>query len=724
MAARKRIRIGKFPGLYSSLTDDESGKRMEILLAGNTGYLTEEWIEQTFPGAHVLICGDTQFKYHKGKVSILRLQEQRVEEIDLKQYELDRIVYFSHFLTVGKENGGEIEALNHLLEYCIGRRIQFLYIMNENREEHNPILINMAGDICGYYQEKEGISLKIVNAPCLYSAKYCKDWLNHIFQSLEMGKIPEFPKQSEDMAVFLYLDDLGELIFRIFDNWDKDDRVLEIPDVFHIDWGELKTEILKLFPDLKLNNLEKFKKTVNTMPDSSNVDIKEDLTKNTIREKYGWFPKISILEDLNDQYLDFLAGKKKQEDWRRQILNRIAEQTTLIKWIEIILFFGISEIIHRILGNSVQFRYIDVRLLYVVIIGTIYGLNEGVAAAFLAVCALTLSYIREGINGLTLFYEPSNWLPYILYFVVGAVCGYVQIKNRKDIAFANEENALLKEKFLFVRALYQDTTEEKLELKRQLLGRKDSFGKIFNITRKLDSVRPQEIFIQTVRVLEEILENHSIQIYSFGKNPYFARLEAASKEISETTPRSLRVEDYKDAVDAVENDGIWVNRELKSEYPVYMAGIRKDERLVLLICIYHASYEQMNLYYENLVKILCGLVETALLRALAYQAVLYQERHVGGMIFLKEPYFLEKLKLYHSMFEEQIAEYTLLKLDRKQMTAEEASDVLETKIREIDTAGMNEDGEIYLILHQTSPENAGIVIKRLEESGFSCQIVT
>ena len=77
-----------------SLTDDESGRKMEILLAGNTGYLTGEWIEQTFLGTHVLICGDTQFKYHKGKVPILRLQEHRAEEIDLKQYELDRIVYF------------------------------------------------------------------------------------------------------------------------------------------------------------------------------------------------------------------------------------------------------------------------------------------------------------------------------------------------------------------------------------------------------------------------------------------------------------------------------------------------------------------------------------------------------------------------------------------------------------------------------------------------------
>ena len=50
-----------------------------------------------FSGTHVLICGDTQFKYHKGKVPILRLQEHRAEEIDLKQYELIVLYIFPVF---------------------------------------------------------------------------------------------------------------------------------------------------------------------------------------------------------------------------------------------------------------------------------------------------------------------------------------------------------------------------------------------------------------------------------------------------------------------------------------------------------------------------------------------------------------------------------------------------------------------------------------------------
>ena len=102
---------------------------------------------------------------------------------------------------------------------------------------------------------------------------------------------------------------------------------------------------------------------------------KENLEKNTIRKKYGWFPKISILEDLKDQYQDFLDRRQKRENWYRLILSRITGHAAVIKWGEILLFFGFSEILHRVLGNSVQFRYIDVRLLYVVIIATVYKGN-------------------------------------------------------------------------------------------------------------------------------------------------------------------------------------------------------------------------------------------------------------------------------------------------------------------------------------------------------------
>ena len=695
---------------------------MEVLLAGNTGYLTESFIMETFPQAHVLICGDMTFEKRKN-THILKLQEERADEAELEQYDLDRIVYFSGFLSREGEVQPEVESLCSLLEYARKRQVQFLYITGmkeqQNGNKKRDALMKAAEDICYHYQDAvEGVTVKILRSPYLYSSEYQKDWLYQIFQRMETGKTLRIQRDGEDFACFLYLDDLGELIFRIFDMWDADTQVLEIPDVFHTSWGEFEKALEKLSPGQRKMDRS----------DEREVDPatqkKWKLEKNPIREKYGWFPKISILEDLEDQYRLFQKTRRRAQSRWQWLRKKISDHPRIWKWMEIFLFFVFSEELHRILGNSSQFRYIDARLLFVVIVGTVYGLNEGVVAAFLAVCGLTLSYIREGANGLTLFYEPSNWLPYILYFIMGAVCGYIQMKNRKDIAFVKEENGLLKDKFLFIRALYQDTTEEKTELKRQLLGRKDSFGKIFDITRKLDSERPQEIFMQTVRVLEEVLENHSIQIYSFGKNPYFARLEAASKEIAKSTPHSLRLEDYQDAISVIEKNQMWVNRELRKDYPMYMTGVHREGRLVLVVCVKNASYDQMSLYYQNLVRILSGLVETALLRALNYQEILYAKQHEGSTIFMKEPYFMKKLELYHSMAEEQMTEYTLLKLDPKQMTLEEASDILASRIRESDTAGLNVDHDMYLILHQTPKENAGIVIQRLEACGFGCQIIS
>lgn len=46
-----------------------------------------------------------------------------------------------------------------------------------------------------------------------------------------------------------------------------------------------------------------------------------------------------------------------------------------------------------------------------------------------------------------------------------------------------EENKLILDKFLFMREMYQETLSDKRQYKKQILGSRDSFGKIFDITK-------------------------------------------------------------------------------------------------------------------------------------------------------------------------------------------------------------------------------------------------
>ena len=59
----------------------------------------------------------------------------------------------------------------------------------------------------------------------------------------------------------------------------------------------------------------------------------------------------------------------------------------------------------------------------------------------------------------------------------------------------------------------------------------------------------------------------------------------------------------------------------------------------MLICIQEVKNGQLTLYYMNLFQILCGLVETSLLRALEYQEATEYKKYVENTRILKPEYF-------------------------------------------------------------------------------------
>lgn len=282
------------------------------------------------------------------------------------------------------------------------------------------------------------------------------------------------------------------------------------------------------------------------------------------------------------------------------------------------------------------------------------------------------------------------------------------------------ENKLILDKFLFAREMYQETLRDKRQYKKQILGSRDSFGKIFDITKKLDVFLPQDLFIETLHVMESVLENHTIAIYSVGKKKEFGRLTIASQGMKGVFANSICMKDYLEANEAVEAGNVWVNREFLEGYPMCMKGIQKDGELVMLIFIQDVKGEQLSLYYLNLFQVLSGLVETALLRALEYQEAVKSRQYVAGTSTLKPEYFEERLYSFHAMREEQLASYTLLKLDYPQMSLAEADAVLQKSVRENDVWGISEKEELFLILSQTDRKVLPIILARLEKGGFIC----
>ena len=234
-------------------------------------------------------------------------------------------------------------------------------------------------------------------------------------------------------------------------------------------------------------------------------------------------------------------------------------------------------------------------------------------------------------------------------------------------------------------------------------------------------IQPQELYIETIRVLEDVLENKTFGLYTLNRENGYGRLETASAQVQGNYPNSIKLSEYSAAMEELENGNVWANREFLENYPMYMAGVRKNGELVMLICIQQASREQMSLYFLNLFKILSGLVETSLLRALEYQKAVEYRQYVKGTHILKTEYFEERLKVQHDMREQKLASYVLLKVEYSEMSLKEADEILRSKVRENDVWGISESKELYLMLVQTDKEALPIILARLKQAGLVCR---
>lgn len=155
--------------------------------------------------------------------------------------------------------------------------------------------------------------------------------------------------------------------------------------------------------------------------------------------------------------------------------------------------------------------------------------------------------------------------------------------------------------------------EDKRSLRRQILGRRDSFGKVYAVTRALNETPPDKLPAKTVELLEDVFQNRSAAFYFVDAAGRTAKRAACSEGAE--APRFLEGPALAALVQTLEQEEVWVNRTLTPGLPMFGAAVRVDGKLRALVLLYDAGGEQLSLHYQNLFRILCGLVETAMTRA-------------------------------------------------------------------------------------------------------------
>ena len=653
------------------------------------------------------------------------LHEDRFEKL-FHSYSFDTVMYFARRPEEDGACADDLRELEQVLRLCAAHDVRRVVFFSSTsvfagldgvNEETRPAPITSAGvaltsceELCAFYRMRHAIEILILRTPVTFGYGESASMVGGLIAQAVRHAAVRFKGGANQLCDFLSQEDLAELLMRMLDSWPEEHPVIHVPGAKAVTFGELGAAFIERFPTLRVSYAEHL------------APIAEPVASDIPRRDYDWIPTRAVTDELERLIAAFQAATQlPKRSAGERIKGYLSAHPIIIRTVELLLGYGLMELLLAVTKTSVQFQYVDFRLLFVMLLATLHGLRTGLAASALACLSCFLSYMANGMDWRIIAYNVDNWIPFACFVIMGAVAGYTRDRMRNDLRFVQEEKADLEQRYVFLNELYIRTLENKSQYKNQIMSYRDSFGRIFEVTRRLNTVMPDEVFKEALIAMEDILDNQSICLYTFDQNARFGRLMVCSKAIADTTGKSVDLEKYGLMVPSFEEGEVWCNNERLLGYPEYAAPIFQNGRLVALITIQKTRFDQMAMYYQNLIKVLCGLIQAALLRAIEFMAYTETEQFIEGTRIMKKEAFRKVLAVREEMEEKAVAEESLRRMAVPPEQLDEVGARISKALRSIDVVGQGADGDLYVILTQTGQENIGVVLERLKRCGIGYQ---
>ena len=318
---------------------------MEILLTGYTAFLTQEWIETAFPDDHVLTTHTKSEALLDTRVKTVTLDGKQLLAQINETYQFDRIVYFSEYLLPHGEQEGELDRLRWVLQACREREVQLLYFSGPMAALTPPsgksLLANAAEELCFHYAKTSKIQVKVFRLPYLYAVSESgTEQFARLFEQMPTGTV-QMDEQAAQPLLALCMEELADLTARVFDTWTPEPERFLLPQVFDATQQQVGEVLQKLQPGLEVCYGAD---TLQTYPTDDH----------TVRRRYGWFQRYSLLDDLPAIYKLWQARQTEKKSVFHRAMDKLRQSTRLLRIVEILAAWLLSEVLVRATGTDAQ----------------------------------------------------------------------------------------------------------------------------------------------------------------------------------------------------------------------------------------------------------------------------------------------------------------------------------------------------------------------------------
>jgi UDP-glucose 4-epimerase len=621
-----------------------------------------------------------------------------------------------------------LDSLVNVLDLSVEENVQhFFYISSSEvfnqeqipEEETKPIpsskngrLLVSSEEICYFYKEKFDLPISIVRVPFLYDSYENDCYLGSILTKLNNNQQVTLPSSQTSSIDFLHVKDLADFLLRAID-----EGIPAEEPIFHLGSGKSQTmaEFAEGFEDYFSSPRFKF-----TSEDS--IQTKPLLGTNA-RRFYGWAPLHHMVADLPLIHEVLVNGRPEEKPRALDEAREFYRTNWVIKWIELIGGAVLMQYLSVFTSTLIQFKFVDFRLLFVVLMGSVYGIRFGLLAALLAGLSIVYTWFQLNLDWTLLTYNIGNWFPFVVYFAAGAITGYVKDKKDAEIEYQQSQTKLIFEKYQFLYDVFNEISILKDEFREQIFRYRDSYGKMYRISQELDALNADEVFISALNVLEDVMSDDSIAIYSIDKSGNYLRLEANSPSLNGDILKSVKLSELPILEKNIQQGKIFQNNELLPDYPIFAAPIMNNNTPVAIVAIWKANFDQFSMYFFNLFQVITNLIQDALVRASLFREANIEKMYIPETNILTLDAFTKAFKIKTEMKKSKISDYQLLRIKKSHLSPIEIDSSLSKSLRSADIIGLWEDNNFYVLLNQADSTAVEAIIKRLAKSGIISDIV-
>ncbi|WP_108669031.1 NAD-dependent epimerase/dehydratase family protein [Peribacillus acanthi] len=719
---------------------------MKVLVAGGYGFIGSFIAERLYKEGHDvyivdnLSTGVAENLSFRHKSFILNVESEECETI-FRSNSFDAVIFSvtnsnasSSYSNPTKDSLSSVIGLENFLHLSGKYNVpKFIFLSSaavynyQNEEtmtetsEPRPSTVYgyhklMGENLCNRWSETHGLKTVIFRLPNVYGPRDRK--------SKERGVISIFIEKILEQQVihifgdgdqirdFIYVEDVSDAIYRSV--------ISNISGVYNLSTNSPESINQLLF---KLEDIHELPKSI--YKGSRNGDINHSVLSNKkIALDLDWVPKYSLEEGLEKTFqwnYKQLSRKKKYSfkgilEWRK---NLYKTYKFLVPFIENIIQFLIFAVLDY--GTFQTNHLIDYKLVYVLMIGMFLGKTQAILACFLTVILYIYENLAHGREFVSLFLDNNTLSHIAMYLFFGLVLGYIMDKKNIALETLKEEYMSLHNKYEFLDEIFKETRKIKGQLQEQIMYTEDSVGKIFELASKLDSLEPEDIFNGSINMIEKIMKTKAVSIYLVSKNSDYLRLISKSNRGDLTIANSIRVSEDDYYYKVISEKKTVLNHHLEPNLPILMAPIITDGRVIGIVCLNEVNFERLTLYYQNLFEVVIRLISSSMTRAFEFVSVTHPNRYIHDTPILKPDYFTKIVESKRRAKEELNIPFNIVEVKH----TDQLNEVLRktrNALRETDVIGRDKNGDLWIILSNTTDKEANIVTQRLMNLGLSLRI--